>query len=164
MHKRLILGMLLLAAYASLPQRSMSSTNPSQPEMISATSDFRLENQRWHHRIILVFAPSEESLLYQNQRQQWAIVSDAMRERDLKLVEVFTTGQSRVDGQPINRESGDRLRKHFGIEPAEFAIVLVGKDGTEKQRETAPTNPTVFFRTIDAMPMRQQEMRSNARE
>jgi hypothetical protein len=39
-------------------------------------------------------------------------------------------------------------------------VILVGKDGAEKQRSQTPIDLAMLFRTIDAMPMRQQEMRS----
>ncbi|MCS4120976.1 hypothetical protein GGP45_001318 [Salinibacter ruber] len=40
-----------------------------------------------------------------------------------------------------------------------FRVVLVGKDGTEKRREAEPVSARSVFDTIDAMPMRQREMR-----
>ncbi|WP_190510597.1 DUF4174 domain-containing protein [Leptolyngbya sp. FACHB-321] len=63
-------------------------------------------------------------------------------------------------GQSLSSASADRLRQQFGIPPEEFAVILVGKDGTEKQRSQTPVDLELLFRTIDAMPMRQQEMRS----
>ncbi|MGA7936503.1 MAG: DUF4174 domain-containing protein [Kovacikia sp.] len=39
--------------------------------------------------------------------------------------------------------------------------ILGNGDGTEKQRSQAPIDLAMLFRTIDAMPMRQQEMRSH---
>ncbi len=138
-----------------------------QPETLSVASipdreevEFNLSDRRWQHRIVLIFAPSELEPAYQQQMQQWKAHSEGIRERDLELVEVLEVGESRVDGQPISRLSAVSLRQQFGVTPEEFAVVLVGKDGTEKQREQAPVDPTVLFRTIDAMPMRQQEMRS----
>lgn len=141
--------------------------NSPQPLTLSVASTpnrekvaFNLSDHRWQHRIVLIFAPSERSPAYQQQMQQWEAQKEGIHDRDLKLVEVLGVGESRVDGQPISPLSADRIRQQFGVAPEEFAVVLVGKDGTEKQREQAPVDPTVLFRTIDAMPMRQQEMRS----
>jgi hypothetical protein len=39
-------------------------------------------------------------------------------------------------------------------------VILVGKDGTEKQRSQTPIALAVLFRTIDALPMRQQALHS----
>ena len=51
------------------------------------------------------------------------------------------------------------LRRQFHIAPAEFAVVLVGKDGGEKKRWRQPVTFEQLRDTIDAMPMRQDEMR-----
>lgn len=55
--------------------------------------------------------------------------------------------------------SAERLRQQFGITTEDFAVILVGKDGTEKQRSQTLIDPATIFSAIDAMPMRQQEMR-----
>jgi Domain of unknown function (DUF4174) len=123
---------------------------------------FNLSDQQWHHRIVLLFAPSKRSPAYQQQMAQWQAHQAGMQERDLKLVEVLGAGESRVDGQPMTSASAERLRQQFGITSQSFAVILIGKDGTEKQRDGVPIEPTALFRTIDAMPMRQQERRSQS--
>lgn len=143
--------------FAHLPQ--------SEAVRVVSTSDrlateFNLSDYQWRNRIVLVFAPSEQSPAYQQQLQQWKTHSDGIRDRDLKLIEVLGTGESRADGNLITQSSAERLRKQFGVAPKDFAVILVGKDGTEKQREQSPVAPTMLFRVIDAMPMRKQEMRS----
>jgi len=45
------------------------------------------------------------------------------------------------------------------VAPDAFRVVLVGKDGTEKRRDAEPVAARSLFDTIDAMPMRQREMR-----
>ena len=81
-------------------------------------------------------------------------------EGDLKLVQILGTGESRIDGRSLSPASADRLRQQFGIPHEEFTVILVDKDGTEKQRSQTPIDLAMLFRTIDAIPMRQQEMRS----
>jgi Domain of unknown function (DUF4174) len=121
--------------------------------------EFSLSDYQWQHRVVLIFAPSERSPDYQHQMEQWNR-SDGIQERELKLVEVLGTDEgSQVDGQRISPASAKHLRQQFGITEGDFAVILVGKDGTEKQRSLTPVEPSVVFRAIDAMPMRQQEMR-----
>ncbi len=43
--------------------------------------------------------------------------------------------------------------------PAGFAVVLVGKDGGVKLRQSSPVPFKELAATVDAMPMRQDEMR-----
>jgi hypothetical protein len=49
------------------------------------------------------------------------------------------------------------IETRFG--PAAFSVVLIGKDGGEKLRQTTPLTPADLFALVDAMPMRQAEMR-----
>jgi hypothetical protein len=51
------------------------------------------------------------------------------------------------------------LRDKFGVGDAPFAVVLVGKDGTVKFKSNLPISAGKVFATIDAMPMRQEEMK-----
>ncbi|MBD2094238.1 DUF4174 domain-containing protein [Trichocoleus sp. FACHB-591] len=122
--------------------------------------EFRLSDYQWQHRILLVFAPATASSDYRQQMQIWQSDQAGVEDRDLKLVEVLGTGESQVEGQSISAASVDVLRQQFGVSVEEFAVILVGKDGTEKQRSQAPMNLAMLYRAIDAMPMRQQEMRS----
>ena len=162
---------LLQACDYSQPLNSMShspdSTHSPQSEVLSVASTsgpqevgFNLSDYRWQHRVLLIFAPSERSPVYQQQIQQWKAHLEGIRERDLKLVEVLATGESQADGQPITPAAAERLRQQFKVKTQDFLVILVGKDGTEKRRNQTPVEPSVLFRTIDAMPMRQQEMRS----
>jgi len=122
--------------------------------------EFKLSDYQWQHRILLVFAPSTASSHYRQQMQAWQTNAAGTDDRDLKLVQILGTGESQVDGRSLSSASAERLRQQFGIPPEAFAAILVGKDGTEKQRSQTPIALAVLFRTIDAMPMRQREMRS----
>jgi hypothetical protein len=51
------------------------------------------------------------------------------------------------------------LRKKFGVTADEFEVILIGKDGTVKLRSKAAVSTSALFQLIDAMPMRQEEMR-----
>lgn len=44
-----------------------------------------------------------------------------------------------------------------------FLVVLIGKDGKKKLRSAVPLPPKEVFAIVDAMPMRQVEMRERAR-
>lgn len=146
---------------------SDSSNLPhSQSSEVATTSsrsqggEFKLSDYQWQHRILLVFAPSTGSSEYQQQMQAWQADAAGTNDRDLKLVQIMGTGDSQVDERSLSSAAAERLRQQFGITAEEFTVILVGKDGTEKQRSQTPIDLAALFRTIDAMPMRQQEMRS----
>lgn len=120
---------------------------------------FDLSTYQWKNRLLLVFAPSEHSPTYQRQIQLFQEQQAGFEERDLLLVELLTEVTSRVNRQPMSKANVTNLRSRFNVAPQEFRVILVGKDGTAKRRDSNPVEPEVIFNEIDAMPMRQREMR-----
>lgn len=133
------------------------SPNPS----LTATTPImlNLQSYQWKNRLLLVSAPSENTPEYQQQMQLFSNQTAEFADRDLLLIELFANGTSRINGNTISSEDVTQIKQQFNI-GNEFSVILVGKDGTAKRRETTPVEPTAIFQQIDAMPMRQQEMRS----
>ncbi len=69
------------------------------------------------------------------------------------------TGENRLANLPLNKEQGISLRKKFSIMPGQHMVILIGKDGELKLRKQLPVELSEIFSVIDAMPMRQREMR-----
>lgn len=120
-----------------------------------------LDSYQWQNRLLLVFAPSESNVAYQQQRQLLQEEQAGFNERNLLVIELLTEGTSRVGGESVDAQEAAKIREQFQVSPEQFCVVLVGKDGTTKRRLHAPVSSKVIFETIDAMPMRQQEMRRN---
>jgi hypothetical protein len=127
--------------------------------------DFRPEHHQWEHRLLLVFAPTDSNAMRAGQEAAFEGRDPGFRERDLLVLTV--TGQNRgtqraapgAEPQPLTAAAARRLRDRFDVPDDAFRVVLVGKDGTEKRREAEPVSARSVFDTIDAMPMRQREMR-----
>ena len=128
-----------------------------------------LERFQWHYRPLLVFAPSQENLDYQ---QQTSAISDnqlAFHERDMLHVAIVgdvvdlqqQASRSTTPPKATNHPWADSLRRHYNISRNTFTVILIGKDGGEKARWSSPVTMTEIFTRIDAMPMRQREIRSN---
>lgn len=62
----------------------------------------------------------------------------------------------------LSRDDAEAARRRFHVAPGQFVVVLLGKDGGEKLRSTKPLTMDKLNATIDAMPMRQDEMRGKA--
>ena len=100
-----------------------------------------------HNRVLLIFASLASPDL---QKQQLADLSQheaELKERDLVLIPV-----------PNGREAS-ALRAKYNVPTATFTVILIGKDGGEKLRRQTPISYKQLAETIDAMPMRQDEMR-----
>jgi hypothetical protein len=102
----------------------------------------------WSARVLLVLGVNPESPALAEQRQQIHELKGGAAERDLVIVE-----------PPPASDELQLLAKRFAMGPEPFLAVLVGKDGGEKLRSLKPITAQELIATIDAMPMRQGEMR-----
>lgn len=119
-----------------------------------------LERHAWEHRPVVVFAASAESDTYDRQREIFQSRQEGLRDRDIVVYRVFEDGGVRGPDGERSREVGRALRERFQPD-GPFAVILVGKDTTEKLRTADVLTADKLFETIDAMPMRQREMRSD---
>ena len=114
-----------------------------------------------HARVLVIAAPSESDARL---TRQMAIVQRDMaslRERDLTVVRIIGETASDDRGSMIDARAAHAA---LDLEAQDFAVVLIGKDGGVKMRAVAPIETRALFATIDAMPMRRQEMRDRARQ
>lgn len=118
---------------------------------VSATRD-PLAAQRWRARTLVVSAPSAGDAGLKAQRAALGPVRDGLAERHLVVMEAVGPGPE-----------ASALRKRLNLPPDSFRAVLIGKDGGTKLVSEAPIPPQTLFAAIDAMPMRQEEMRARPR-
>jgi hypothetical protein len=109
--------------------------------------------------MLLIFADSKGSNKYQSQLQEFAGKDEGFQDRDLITLHLFCDGNSFLEDQDTSARNTQKLQKKFNIQSGSFAIILLGKDGTEKLREEEVLSTDKLFNVIDAMPMRQREMR-----
>jgi len=98
------------------------------------------------HRLIIVVSQAADP---RAAKQHALLTNDAaaMRERDVIV-------------QDITPEAARRDRPELGVNSrAAFEVLLVGKDGGIKLRRDKPVSASEIIALIDAMPMRQDEMR-----
>ncbi len=126
--------------------------------MISSQTHSRYQGEK---HLFLLFAPTEEDDRFDGQLLCMNDYKEEFIERDLVLFEIVGDAESRAAGEPLTEIEADSLRQRFGVGEEDFCAVLVGKDGSEKARWNGPIPPDELFRTVDAMPMRQQEMRAS---
>jgi hypothetical protein len=107
-------------------------------------------------RLFVVFAT--ESTRDRLDRQLALVASPKFSARDLDLIEAVGSGPVRVNRQPVASPTVDELRDHYRV-AGDFAVRLVGKDGEVKLATTHLVTMEQLAEIIDAMPMRQGEMR-----
>ncbi len=100
-----------------------------------------ISKYRWENRLVLWQSDSAE--FGARFLKTWDAVAPGCLERDILVLEIRTA----------------EMREELGLGGRETVILLVGKDGGVKERWSEAVAPEKVFALIDAMPMRQREMR-----
>ena len=129
---------------------------------VSLAMDARdtMQDLIWKHRVLLVFTPDSEHKKYKRQNGLLAGMIEGLLERDLVIIRAMADGNLLFDDEPQS-QSVTGFYQLYGVDPGDFRVVLVGKDGTIKLDQVTPISSDALFALIDAMPMRQYEMRQN---
>ena len=96
-------------------------------------------------RQLLVFADNENNLLLKQQQDILNADLKGLKEREVE-VKYFYATQAKAEFKKRNIK-------------APFTVILVGKDGGDKLKSLKPLTLQKLYDTIDAMPMRQSEMK-----
>ena len=105
-----------------------------------------MQPYRDKNRIVLVAGPGMGDANIAAQRQVFQSHRAGFKERDLLFFEAL--------GEP-----GARARAEFKLDGKHFTVLLIGKDGEVKVKSDKPLTADFLFGTIDAMPMRKEEMK-----
>ena len=114
-----------------------------------AAGDDALAVYRWKARVLVLSAPDPADARLGAQRAVVAGAQAGLSERDLAVVEAVGPGPAAA-----------ALRRQLALPPQGFRAVLVGKDGEAKITASKPIPAERLLATIDAMPMRRDEMRA----
>lgn len=113
--------------------------------IVLQAADIVIEDFHWLARPVVVFADSPADPRYRQQMELLLARMDALEERDVVVI---------VDTDPADPSA---LRTQ--LRPRGFMLVLLGKDGGVKLRKPLPWDVREISRSIDKIPMRQQEIR-----
>lgn len=137
-----------------LPTLSGCEPMSKTPEPESRSMD----GYAWSSRPVIVFADQRDSVLLAEQRRLLDADPAGLAERHIVVVQAIDDAVI-VDNKPVKTRPAD-LRRRYGVAPdAPFAVLLIGKDTGVKLRRDEPVALDRLFGLIDAMPMRQREMR-----
>jgi hypothetical protein len=126
----------------------MIALNLMLATLLTAATPPSLAALHWDKRVLLVSAPNEKDPLLHDQRRVIRRWQAGAQDRDLVVVEIVGDAVSGA------ADAASRLRRSFGLPTAQFAVVLIGKDGGTKLRQKEPISSAILEKTIDAMPMR----------
>lgn len=113
---------------------------------------------QWQNRLLLVFAPAPDREEVRAQQGLFEGKEAELKDRDLLVAYLFPE-EGRIEDETVSAEDTTSLRERYGVAEDDFIVILIGKDGTAKERLEEPMQSADLFATIDAMPMRQREMK-----
>jgi len=125
-----------------------------------AAGDDPLRALRWQHRVLLMFAPGAADARAADFERMVAARACDLDDRDVVVGRVYATGPSRLGDAALGAGAAADIRREHAVAEDAFSVVLLGKDGGAKLRESAVPDPDSVFALIDAMPMRIDEMRA----
>ena len=95
--------------------------------------------------MLLVYADNENDRQLKLQKQLLSADIKGLQERDVEVKYYYA-----------NNDKAEFKKRKISLP---FTVILVGKDGGNKLKSYTPIGLTKLFDTIDAMPMRQSEMK-----
>mgnify|MGYP005843295859 CR=1 FL=1 len=122
--------------------------------------DFNLDEYKWERRILIIFSPDTKQSEYQSQIQELKGQKEGMKERHMLIVHVLSGDLAKLQLEEPKEINQEQLRDRFDIQREEFTVLLIGKDGGIKMKSNQALEIKDIFGQIDAMPMRQREMRN----
>ena len=132
------------ATDAAMPETVVDAWTADRSQFFDA-AEIDLDDLKWVARPVVVFADTELNPAFQEQVDLLEERLSELADRDVILI---------TDTDPDARsELRTKLR------PRGFMLVLIGKDGGVKLRKPFPWDVRELTRSIDKMPLRQQEIR-----
>jgi len=116
-----------------------------------------LSEYKWQSRILLVSGTQADMSQINKQIARLNNDKDGLVERKLILFKVLPTKYQNVKEQ--NWTDSRYLFKRFAKGKLTFQVILIGLDGSVKLRQQDFLSRQQLYKTIDAMPMRQAELR-----
>jgi len=113
---------------------------------------------RGAYRPLLIFAPKPDDPSLNLQLRTLRDSSRALADRNILAIAIPYNAPSPTVTRLTEADAAD-ARHSFHIAPSDFTVLLIGKDGDEKFRSNKPISIDQLNQIVDAMPMRQQEMR-----
>lgn len=135
----------LFAVAAPVVAADTPDVSPEADFVITEAGEQLLADFMWVARVLVVFADSPNDPNFITQMEYLAERPEDLIERDVVVI----TDTDPAAKSPIR----------MALRPRGFDLVLIGKDGSRYLRKPLPWDMREITRSIDKMPLRQQELR-----
>lgn len=115
-----------------------------------------LSKHRWKNRLVLLVVQDSSSQLLQRQLDAFEMQKKGLHERKILVYTVTPNGFKK--GEESWKYSKTLFKKYYQ-NTTPFEVILIGLDGGTKTRKKEVLSCEALFAIVDAMPMRQNEIR-----
>ncbi len=116
-----------------------------------------LTGHKWENRLVLILTNQTDNEYYRKQVEELKNYQDGVNERKILVYHItpdsYKTGLSDEEWQKT-----ETYYRHYINKDSQPEIILIGLDGGIKLRKNEFLSAEKLFSTIDAMPMRRQEI------
>ncbi|SDR66602.1 protein of unknown function [Formosa sp. Hel1_31_208] len=120
-----------------------------------------LSKHQWNNRVLLIITEDTGNTVFQNQINSLNNQDQALKERKLLVYQISPTHYKIGISEHHTWTVSQKLYRQFKTEKTSFVVLLIGLDGSVKQKQDHILNPKTLFNIIDGMPMRLSEIRGN---
>lgn len=162
---RMLSALVSLVFLTPLVAHVTAQTQKEQPTAGCPAQPNTLRAMRNCYRPLLVFAPAMNDPHLLQQFKQLKPQAADLKRRDVLYVPIVPEGHnqpipaSNLHTASLSEDELAAVRLHFKVEPEEFLVILIGKDGGEKLNSRTPVAVEQLKELIDSMPMRKREMK-----
>lgn len=126
-----------------------------------------IQANRWENRILILQATDTETNQFINQLKEFSNQEEGLAERKLIMYKIVGEQYELVnfdnsDSKPTGKIS-EKFKMKYVQNNEDFQIILIGLDGGIKLQQRDVLSIETLFNTIDAMPMRQREMKRESK-
>lgn len=122
----------------------------------------QLDMHRWQDRLVLVYTEDRSAELYRKQIDLLKKDMEGLEDRKLVIYH-FTPGEVKKGLGSGEWEKRNGSAAKFFETQGKFEVLLLGLDGRVKLRQESLLTREKLYSTIDAMPMRQSELRNRGK-
>jgi NADH dehydrogenase [ubiquinone] 1 alpha subcomplex assembly factor 1 len=124
----------------------------------SARPSFALSQYQWQNRVLIASADAPNDPQLVSLEDERAKTGEEFADRDLILVTLLSTGESMAGNRVLTPDEVASARETLGLTTTDFALRLIGKDGTVKLSTDSAVPIAEVYALIDTMPMRRNEL------
>jgi hypothetical protein len=118
------------------------------------------ESHQWKNRLLLVLSKDGNSEIFRKQLEALNSDKSGLAERKLLIYKILPENQ-----KTPNKDStwiyNSELYNYYSKKEETFKVILIGLDGGIKKTQNSIVNLEDLYATIDGMPMRRSEIKSN---